>query len=265
VPASSGLSARNAASPDAGPPLGTASDPNAPIAPRDGGPDCDRCENRRWVLDAHGELKPCPKCGVAQRWRMDALRAFSSRSELSTQQTLFNFKTSFAGAEIESLGNCLEAAQDFAESPDGRWLVIWGTRGNGKSHLCAAVDNHLQAAGTPSLFVTMSDLLASLKEAFDLQSNTEQETYSGRLRQFKTAPVLILDDLGAESSSAFSQGIVFEILDYRYRNRLATMIVTNVPLNAFDPRVASRMQDSSFCTVIENTAPDFRARPVAER
>jgi len=25
------------------------------------------------------------------------------------------------------------------------------------------------------------------------------------------------------------------------------------------------MQDSSFCTVIENTAPDFRARPVAER
>lgn len=245
--------------------MGARSDPDASIPPRDGAPDCDYCENRRWVLGRDGALKPCPKCGVARRWRMDALRSFSSRSEMSAHQTFFNFKTAFKDAEDEMLANCLEAAQDFAESPDGHWLVIYGARGNGKSHLCAAVDNHLREAGVPALFVTMSDLLGALKESLDLQANTEQESYSGRLRQFKTAPVLILDDLGAESSSAFSQGIVFEILDYRYRNRLGTMIVTNVPLNAFDPRVASRMQDAAFSVTIENTASDYRKRPVSER
>lgn len=245
--------------------LGQLSDPDARIPPRDGGPDCDYCDNRRWVLGADGALKACPKCGVAQRWRMDALRAFSSRSERSTQQTFFNFKTEFHGEEDEFLANCAEAAQAFAEAPDGHWLVLWGTRGNGKSHLCAAVDNHLRAAGVASLFITLSDLLAALKDSLDTQATTEQETYSGRLRQFKTAPVLILDDLGAETNSAFSQSVLFDVIDYRYRNRLPTMIVTNVPLNAFDPRVASRLQDTAFCVVIENAAPDYRKRPLEER
>jgi DNA replication protein DnaC len=77
--------------------------------------------------------------------------------------------------------------------------------------------------------------------------------------------VLILDDLGAETGSAWSDGVLFEILDYRYRNRLPTMIATNVAPDDFDPRIASRMQDRSFCTVIENAAPDFRRRPKKER
>ncbi|MBX7214891.1 MAG: ATP-binding protein [Thermoflexales bacterium] len=245
--------------------LGQLSDPNAAVPPRDGGEDCPVCQNKRWLLDARGELKPCPRCGVAQHWKQEGLRAFSSRSGVSERQTFTSFKTAFKGVEDENLGNCLEAAEAFADLPDGHWLVMVGARGNGKSHLCAAVDNHLRHAGIASLFITMSDLLGALKDAMDLQANTEQESYSGRLRTFKTAPVLILDDVGAESSSAFSQGILFEIIDYRYRNRLATMIVTNVPFDAFDPRVASRMQDAAFCTVVENLAPDYRKRPVEER
>ncbi len=111
----------------------------------------------------------------------------------------------------------------------------------------------------------MPDLLASLKLAMDLQANTEQESYSGRMQLFKTAPVLILDDLGAETGSNWSDGVMFEILDYRYRNRLPTMIVTNCALDEFDPRIASRMQDTSLCTLVENAAPDFRKRPIEER
>ena len=60
-------------------------------------------------------------------------------------------------------------------------------------------------------------------------------------------------------------GVLFEILDYRYRNRLPTMIATNIAPDDFDPRIASRMQDRAFCTVMENAAPDFRRRPKKER
>ena len=241
------------------------SSPDAHIAPIDGGPDCDYCSNRRYVLDAEGNLKPCPQCGVAQKWKIKAVDAYSSRMGAAVKQTFFNFKTTFQGKEDETLTDCLEAAEEFSSHPDARWLVMVGERGNGKSHLCAAVANHLIAAGTAALFITMPDLLAALRQAMDLQANTEQESYTGRMQTFKTAPVLILDDLGAEGRSDWSDSVLFELLDFRYRNRLPTMIVTNCALDAFDPRVASRMQDTALSTVVENSAPDFRKRPLSER
>jgi DNA replication protein DnaC len=231
----------------------------------DGGPDCAYCNNRRYVLDASGALKPCPQCGVAQNWKVHAVDAFSSRAGAALKQTFFNFKTTFNGKEDDLLRDCLEAAEEFANQPDHHWLVLWGERGNGKSHLCAAVANHLIASGVAALSITMPDLLAALRQAMELQANTDQESYSGRMRTFKTAPVLILDDLGAEGRSDWSDGVLFEILDHRYRNRLPTMIVTNCALDAFDPRIASRMQDTMLSTVIENHALDFRKRPVQER
>jgi len=241
------------------------SDPDAPVQPHDGGADCPTCGNKRFVLDADGGLKPCPDCNVAQRWKVQALAAFASRSKLTQQQTFLNFSTSFNGQENPVLVRCLRAAERFAERPEGRWLVLWGERGSGKSHLCAAVDNHLTRAGVPCLFITVPDLLAALRQAIELQSNTEQESFTGRMNVFKTATVLILDDLGAEQASPWTESVLFEILDYRYRNRLATMIATNVHPDEFDPRIASRMQDTALCTVIENAAPDYRRRPLSEK
>ncbi len=247
------------------PKLGMLSDPDAYLPPADGGPDCAYCKNRRFVLDEQGVLKPCPRCGVAQARKVEAMRAFSSHAGVALQQTFFNFKTVFNGQEDEILRDCLEEAERFADNPQGRWLVMWGTRGNGKSHLCAAVANHLRNSGTPALFLTMPDLLASLKHLMDLQANTEQESYSGRMKTIKTAPVLILDDLGAESASSWSDAVLYEIVDHRYRNRLPTMIVTNCPLDQFDPRITSRLQDTDFVTVVENRAPDYRRRPPEEK
>jgi DNA replication protein DnaC len=241
------------------------SSPDSYVAPTDGGPDCDYCNNRRYVLDAQGNLKPCPKCGVAQSWRIRALDVYSSRNGAALSQTFFNFKTVFNGEEDDLLRACLMAAENFAEQPDHHWLILWGRRGNGKTHLCAAVANHLVNAGVAALFVTMPDLLSSLRQAMDLQANTDQESYSGRMNTFKNAPVLILDDLGAEGNSDWSDAVLFEVLDYRYRNRLPTMIVTNCSLDAFDPRIASRMQDTALSTIIENYAPDYRKRPLDER
>lgn len=240
------------------------SDPDAPVDAFGGEP-CDYCGNKRFVLDHKGALKPCPKCDTAQRWKLDSLAAFSSRNEYSSRQTFANFRTAFNGVEDERLVDCLESAIAFAEDPYEKWLVIWGERGSGKSHLCAAVDNHLMHKGIPSLFITMPDLLASLREAIELQSNTEQESFTGRMNVFKTATVLIIDDLGAESASPWSDSVLFEILDYRYRNRLATMIATNVNPDDFDYRIASRMQDTELSTVIENAAPDYRRRPLNEK
>lgn len=202
---------------------------------------------------------------MADQWRVESLRPFSSRSSSSEGQTFSTFRTVFDGVDNATLAESKFVAQEFAEHPDSKWLVISGTRGNGKSHLCAAVDNRLRGNNVASLFITMSDLLSALKASMDQQGESERNSYSGKMQIFKSAPVLILDDVGAENSTPFAQSVLFEIIDFRYRNRLPTMIVTNVPFSALDARVASRMQDTSLSEIIENNAPDFRRRPVDER
>lgn len=241
------------------------SDPDAIVPPRDGGPECEYCKNRRFVLDAQGNLKPCPKCNMVQEWRVSALQAYASRSALSAQQTFDTFQTTFNGKPEPLLLIPLRAAQRFAENPEGSWLVIYGARGCGKSHLCAAVDNALMARGVPSLFISAPDLIASLFEAMNTRTEEGGSLLERRKQVFKTAPVLILDDLGAEASSPLSEGWIFEILDYRWRNRLPTMIATNVHPSQFEERLASRLQDTSLCQVVENRAPDYRLRPIEEK
>ena len=126
-------------------PLPNRADPDASIEPRDGGPDCPKCGNKRYIIDANGALKPCDQCNTAQDWRINSVRAFSSRGEVARRQTFLNFKTTFNSQESAILAECRDEAEKFADDPHERWLVVWGERGSGKSHLCAAVDNHLWA------------------------------------------------------------------------------------------------------------------------
>lgn len=246
------------------------SDPNAPVVANDGEADCTHCGNKRYVLDVKGKLSPCPSCNVVQKWRVESLAQFSSMQGPALDKTFFNFKTAFDGKESAQLKMCLKAAEDFASEPDKRWLVMWGDRGNGKSHLCAAIANDLRHRDLPVLFITVPDLFASLTQAREIEASTEQETFSGRKKLFKTAPVLILDDLGAETARDWTEAVLFEILDYRYRNQLSTVVVTNLMLpeltsDELDPRITSRLQDTSLCTVVETRAQDYRLRPKSQK
>ena len=136
---------------------------------------------------------------------------------------------------------------------------MYGPPGSGKSHLCAAVRNALGQRGKASVFVSMPDLLESLKALMDAEG--DRETYTGRLEKYQRAPLLILDDIGAEKRSDWSESVLFEIVDFRYRNKLASLFVTNLdPFSPddFDPRVVSRWTDAQLSMVVHNGAPDYR-------
>ncbi len=231
------------------------------VLPLPGEPDCDYCENKRFVISSTGELKPCPRCNVAMMRKIEQLRAFSSLSPRTAQQNFDNFQTTFNGITDAVLELCLMQAKSFAENHENRWLVIWGSRGNGKSHLCASIYNHLIQRNIPAIFITFPELLTALKSTINKDATTE-ESYYERLNIFKTVPVLILDDVSAESSTPWSDNILFEIIDYRYRHLLSTVIVTNTELDLLEPRISSRLQDTTLCTIIENAAPDYRIRPL---
>ena len=225
---------------------------------------CPVCGGTKVILTIGGNPKPCPTCGEAEyhERRAKSLDKYSSASGRARMQTFDNF-------EVRSeLAACKDASVIWADEPEG-WLVIWGNPGNGKSHLCAAVYNHLRAAAKPAIFITGPELLRSLKALMDDEvSEAEGETMTQRLEKYQRAPVLIIDDLRAEQRTAWSDATWFDLLDYRYRNRLPTMIATNCnPAGEdFVPRLSSRLRDEhdGFSLVFHNTAPDFRTVATTE-
>ena len=156
--------------------------------------------------------------------------------------------------EQQSLQTARQAAQRYAESPDG-WLLLAGGYGCGKTHLAAAVGNLRLEAGDHVLFVTAPDLLDHLRSTFGPNSEVAYDQMFDRIR---SAHLLILDDLGAENPSQWAQEKLFQLLNHRYSYRLPTVITTNVEIDLLDARIRSRLVDDQVVRRIVIAAPDFR-------
>jgi len=157
-----------------------------------------------------------------------------------------------------SLRAAYEAAQDFAAQPEG-WLVLLGTFGCGKTHLAAAIASALLAQNRAAPYVSVPDLLDHLRSTFAPDSKV---TYDELFETIRTAPLLILDDLGTQSSTAWAQEKLYQLFNYRYNARLPTVVTTNLSLDELDQRLGSRLSDVSLSKRYEICAPDYR-RPGA--
>ena len=156
----------------------------------------------------------------------------------------------------ESLQMALREARQFAESPEN-WLVFLGVHGCGKTHLAAAIANYQLRAGRPVFFAVVPDLLDHLRSTFSPESKV---TYDEVFEKVKTSPLLILDDLGTESSTPWAQEKLYQILNYRYNSRLPTVITVGGFLEGIEGRLASRLQDPKLSNVIPIFAPDYRSQ-----
>jgi DNA replication protein DnaC len=156
----------------------------------------------------------------------------------------------------ESLQMALREARQFAESPKD-WLVFLGVHGCGKTHLAAAIANHQLRAGRPVFFAVVPDLLDHLRSTFSPESKV---TYDEVFEKVKTSPLLILDDLGTESSTPWAQEKLYQILNYRYNSRLATVITVAGFLEGIEGRLSSRLMDPKLSNVIPISAPDYRSQ-----
>ena len=177
---------------------------------------------------------------------------------LLSRMTFESFKPQGYGLpprQRENLKRAYELAKGFAQDPKG-WLVLSGGYGCGKTHLAAAIANYRLGQGEPVLFVVVPDLLDHLRATFSPDSAV---AYDERFETVRTAPLLILDDLGTQSSTPWAQEKLYQIINYRYNAQLPMVITTNHPLDEIDARLRSRMTDPDLCQVYIIEARDFRA------
>jgi DNA replication protein DnaC len=234
-----------------------------------GDPDCPRCGGLGYLREElpvnhpnFGKVQVCP-CQLPhlELRRAAQLRADSNLESLAGK-TFDNFLAEGVSPDPDiraTVRAAYERCRAFAERPEN-WLLLSGTYGCGKTHLAAAIANHALATGHPALFLNTPDLLDFLRETFAPRA---ESTYSQRFDEIREAPLLVLDDLGTESPTAWAVEKLYQLLNYRYNAKLPTVITTNRRIEDVEPRVASRLSDAEMVTTLTVLAPDFRAGKIS--
>lgn len=178
----------------------------------------------------------------------------------STASTFENFKLE-KGAE-----DAFKAAKLIA-SLDTRWklLMIYGTWGNGKTHLLEAICLALWKKGISAPVRTFPDFMARLKGTFDKVKDSADSSFNDIMAAYCSMPHLLLDDVGSAGSfTPFSLSQLERIMLSRYRDNLFTVITTNVDYKNLPEFVTSRFSDAERGRIVKNGAVDYRPKKGAK-
>lgn len=172
---------------------------------------------------------------------------------VETENTFARFQA------LPQLRQAIEATKQWASLQRYPILVLAGTPGNGKTHLCEAAAMYHQEQTRGVRLTTQGDMMAHIKGAFGRNADDIIDAY-------KTTRILILDELGLTALSPAMSDILDQIIDSRWKfaGALLTMVATNLLGKDFRDkglaRVESRLSDATRSRTITIEAGDYRKR-----
>ena len=123
-------------------------------------------------------------------------------------------------------------------------LLFWGAPGLGKTFLSTCIAKELLKKGYSVIYETAYQTFSMLEE-LKFKSTDDYEKLKFKVDKLYTCDLLILDDLGSEFSTPYTNAALFDILNSRLISGKKTVINTNLSVSEFEnkssERVASRL------------------------
>ena len=200
------------------------------------GYNCEYCHNKGHIaISINGEMcsASCPQCANIRK----CIKIFK-KSGLS-RYSFENYTT-----ENEWQKKLLYAVQKYTADVNRKWLFIGGQSGSGKTHLCSAVLRVL-------IFNYKKETLLFewAEKSKRLKQLANDPQYDDELNKYKVVPVLYIDDLfkskRGETPTTADINLAFELVDYRYRNDLITIISSELSIDdiiVIDEATGSRIK-----------------------
>lgn len=231
-----------------------------PVAARGGAADdgCPLCKGAGYLVDGSADparptLVRCDcMAGTDRRNRYMRARMLSDLIDADD----LTFQTFKQGRQAEAL----TAARTFCQTPRGILLLVGGP-GTGKTHLLCAIANQLLSGGHSGrwpIYCVVPNLLNRLRVAYSANTPTLVDDVAAYEAKLAEADVLLLDDLGAENETAWTNERLFSIIDDRCRRQRPMVIASNLVPTALPPRLASRLTDRGRSVVVVMQAGDYR-------
>ncbi len=154
----------------------------------------------------------------------------NGRSERDTMKTI--------------LSEAKKYAVSFGEEKDAqcRNLIFFGGTGLGKTHISTAIAKTVIDKGYSVVYDTSSNILA----AFENEKFSKVKFDESQTEKYLMCDLLIIDDLGAEFQSQFTQSALFNLLNTRICAGRAMIISTNLNdgnllSKTYSERITSRL------------------------
>jgi DNA replication protein DnaC len=132
-------------------------------------------------------------------------------------------------------------ADDFGLNSDS--LLIYGKTGLGKTHISLAIAKRIIEKGFSAVYCSVGNLIDDVsREKYskndDLKANIESEIIN--------VDLLVIDDLGAEHTTSYTESILYNIINSRMNLNKPTIINCNLDdfddlTNRYNDRIVSRI------------------------
>lgn len=223
------------------------------------------------VLDRLGILMAtCPECSKEYAtWSEKQEAIEKERRDIEFAQMMFEKHLRDAGVSKRHMGKtfdnyvadtkdkqfALESMRYFADKvSEGvcKNMILCGSVGTGKTHLCQATVNHLIGLDlkAPILIITATEMIRYYRSSW--RKDTER-TEQGVINELSKLKLLVIDEVGVQGGTENELNIMFEIINNRYENKLPTVIISNLEkgelVELLGQRIIDRLKEDG-CRVL---------------
>jgi primosomal protein DnaI len=132
-----------------------------------------------------------------------------------------------------AIRNALDFVENYENKRSANGLYLYGPFGVGKTYIMGAIANRLAEKGISTLIVYSPEFFREMKNSIG------DQTLQEKLDTVKKVPILIFDDLGAETLSSWTRDEVLGvILQYRMMEKLPTLYTSNYDYDELEEHLA---------------------------
>ncbi|MGL4523410.1 MAG: primosomal protein DnaI [Bacilli bacterium] len=123
---------------------------------------------------------------------------------------------------VKAIQQAKQFAEECATSLEVKGLFFYGSFGVGKTFLLGCIANELAQKGVRTSIVYVPEFVREMKASIN------NDSFSDKISVIQRVPVLMLDDIGAESMSSWVRDdILGPIFQYRMQEKLPTCFSSN--------------------------------------
>ncbi|MBQ9411528.1 MAG: ATP-binding protein [Oscillospiraceae bacterium] len=202
---------------------------------------CPRCSDRGYLRT--GEICSC----LLELYEAERAKALSAAVKLGEEQFSDFDLSYYSGEDREKMALTLEICKRYAVrfGPDSSNLLFQGGTGLGKTFLSGCIAKTVSQRGFSVAYLPAHQAFAAFEEQKFSRDEDSYASASEQVRRILRSDLLILDDLGTEMTTSFTQSALYNILNTRLTERKKLLVSTNLGdkelYTKYMPQICSRL------------------------